>query len=197
MNCPNCSQPVQANTRFCVGCGQKIDSGGPAQPSADMGRAAMAPRPAPAIFPAAAITPAAAMASGGSSAAFAPASAASSPTAGLIERIKNIVLRSEERMAHHRSRADHGSSTLHRLCHAALGSRPRNVLRAYVAHRSERAVCRRDSYADGDRARVRGCCFLIWPGGIVSARPDRQCTRTDVFWRARPATGAQGRRVLH
>jgi hypothetical protein len=92
MNCPNCSQPVQANTRFCGGCGQKIDSGGPAQPSADMGRAAMAQRPAQAMSPAATMTPAAAMASGGSSAGFAPVSAASSSTAGLIERIKNIVL---------------------------------------------------------------------------------------------------------
>ena len=92
MNCPNCSQPVQANTRFCGGCGQKVDSGPPAQPSADMGRAAMGPRPAPAMSSAAAMTPAAAMASGGSSAGFAPAGAASSSTAGLIERIKNIVL---------------------------------------------------------------------------------------------------------
>ena len=44
------------------------------------------------MSPAAAMTPAAAVASGGSSAGFAPASAASSSTAGLIERIKNIVL---------------------------------------------------------------------------------------------------------
>jgi hypothetical protein len=93
MNCPKCDQPIQANTRFCGSCGQKIDSGGAAQPSAEIGRAATAPRAAPAVSPAAAMVPAAAMASGGSSTGFAPASATSSSTAGLIERIKNIVLR--------------------------------------------------------------------------------------------------------
>ncbi len=77
MNCPNCKQPIQANSRFCGSCGQMIDNGAAAQPSPDIRSAAM---------------PAAAMAGAGSAPGSAAGPAASSSVPGLIERVKNIVL---------------------------------------------------------------------------------------------------------
>ncbi len=84
MQCSKCSAPIEANSRFCGRCGQRIDAPGATPPSAD-GQPALA-----------AAAPAAAMAGNnasdrGSSAQSTPRSAASS-MAPLIERIKNIVL---------------------------------------------------------------------------------------------------------
>ena len=84
MNCPKCSAPVDANSRFCGRCGQRIDpAGATPQPSA---------QPA-----AAGAVPAAGMGGNptqdrGASTRLESESAASA-VARLIERIKNIIVR--------------------------------------------------------------------------------------------------------
>jgi hypothetical protein len=109
MNCPNCHQPLQPNTRFCGTCGQKIESVAPPPPPAPRPMpAASAPTPTPTPTPvavpmmAAAAAPAGGAppqsgAASGASAALGGASAAASSwvqatAPGFISRVKNIVL---------------------------------------------------------------------------------------------------------
>ena len=101
MNCPNCHQPLQPNTRFCGTCGQKIESVAPPPPPRPM-PAAPAPAPMPAPVMAAAAAPAGGApphvgSASGAAAAMGSASAAASSwvqstAPGFISRVKNIVM---------------------------------------------------------------------------------------------------------
>jgi hypothetical protein len=94
MNCPNCHQPLQPNTRFCGTCGQKIESVAPPPPPPPAPRPMpAAPAPAPVVAAAAAPAGGAPPHIGSASGASAAASSWVQATApGFISRVKNIVL---------------------------------------------------------------------------------------------------------
>lgn len=80
MNCPKCKNPVSINARFCGVCGQAMEAAAPAQ------RVPATPPPAiPAI-------PVGAAAGGASAAAPLGGPAASWSIAGILNRVKNILL---------------------------------------------------------------------------------------------------------
>ena len=105
MNCPNCHQPLQPNTRFCGSCGQKIESVAPPPPPPPAAPRPLAAAPAPAPIPAPVAATAAPTggappyltAAAGPAAAMGSASAAASSwvqstAPGFISRVKNIVM---------------------------------------------------------------------------------------------------------
>ena len=97
MNCPNCHQPLQPNTRFCGTCGQKIESVAPPPPPRPMPAAPIATIVAAAVAAPAGGTPSHGGSASGAAAAMGSASAAASSwvqstAPGFISRVKNIVL---------------------------------------------------------------------------------------------------------
>ena len=97
MNCPNCHQPLQPNTRFCGTCGQKIESVAPPPPPRPMPAAPIATIVAAAVAAPAGGTPSHGGSASGAAAAMGSASAAASSwvqstAPGFVSRVKNIVL---------------------------------------------------------------------------------------------------------